>query len=268
MVKKGSLSIEKVNIGEIMNSLLQFLRAIRLAKPQRVAMSRVDAARLVSEPEGESLESDEVVEHLMRGYDNTQQVVQFMDAKAGVVIAMAIGVLALLSGIVSWLYDRSGEEQLLECIVRHPIGLWSTLILGFCSALAGVVSLKFAFKTVRPNGLPKEEHFGILFPVVEKPWENEFAVGYLDEFIRSGTRGALLQDIKRQMLAMGGIVHTKIGRLKSAIGWLLWQTCFLVGFMAMVVAMIVNGCLPTKTDETPKPLKVWLLNPEQRDAQL
>lgn len=207
----------------------------------------------------EPLTFDETLAQMSRGYENTQRVVQFMDAKAGVVIALCLGIFGLTGKLVVSVHTRLGEGVLKS--VDEPLCylIWSMLIVLVGVGYFGFRCLYHSFKSVRPNGLPLPEHFSTLFPVCAAPWENKGAQRYLEKVIDGQTRWYVLDEYRRQLLAMGGIVYQKISSLRTSISALMWQG--LCGFllMAIIGTGIGFGLYPKKVETPRKPIAVSIV---------
>lgn len=206
-----------------------------------------------------SLTFEETVAQMSRGYENTQRVVQFMDAKAGAVIALSIGIFILAGKLVVGVHDRLGEGMLTAHKAPLCCMLWGMTILVLCIGVAGFVCLHLAFRAVRPNGLPLPEHFSTLFPAADKPWNNPTCTTYLRKLVSGESQRFALREFEQQLLAMGGIVYLKIKSLRSAIRALWWQGLF--AFLLLVFIGVVVGCglYPKKVETPQKPVPVIIV---------
>lgn len=202
---------------------------------------------------------EETVAQMFRGYENTQRVVQFMDAKSGAVIALSIGIFILAGKLVVGVHDRLGEGMLTAHKAPLCFMLWGMTALVLCVGIAGFICLHLAFRAVRPNGLPKPEHFSTLFPAAETPWNNLTCTAYLKKVVEGESRQFVLGEFERQLLAMGGIVYLKIKSLRSAIRALWWQGFF--AFLLLVFLGLVAGfgLYPKKVEDAPKPVPVIIV---------
>ena len=182
---------------------------------------------------------DETVSHLVRGYDNTQRVIQFMDAKAGAVVALSLAIFAFVGKVLAWAYGET------DAAVVRQFPCWmvcSLVILGFAILLCGFVSLSFAFKTVRPNHLPDAEAFSTLFPAHSLEGKEE-AKRRLRPIVAGTDCGFVVDEFQRQLLAVGVIVHRKINWLRVSIQWLWCQGLASVLLGALISWMGVSGFL-------------------------
>lgn len=157
----------------------------------------------------------ETIEHLNRGFEHTQRVAQFMDAKASGVIAFCIAVFAFIANVVAWVYGVSGSGCLTKwdepCSwvrgILAVLVVWTTFQGGMC--------LYRAFSAIRPNGLPSRERFTTLFPVMEKASKQKDAVDYLDRLVAGESRKFVLREFNNQLLDMGGIIYFKIAEVQE-----------------------------------------------------
>ena len=186
---------------------------------------------------------------MLQGYENTQRVIQFMDAKAGVVIALSLTLFAFVGKVVSWAFEKTDPEGLvlLPCWMK-VFGL----MLGLAIFVSGFWCLDRAFKTVRPNGLPKPEFFSTLFPALKDAWADPVAIRYMDKVVAGEDQGFVLGEFKGQLLAVGGILFVKIKWLRFSIRLLWFQGLFSVLFGALISYDAVFGMLektpPSKSD--------------------
>ena len=192
---------------------------------------------------------DETVAQMSRGYENTQRVIQFMDAKAGAVVALSLAIFAFAGKVASWAYEKTDAEAIgqLPCWLK-VFGVF--IGLGIC--LTGFFCIRDAFKTVRPNGLPSKEAFSTLFPAHDGAAGKENAEKYLAAIAAGKTQGDALDEFKRQLVAVGGIVYNKIMWLRDSIWWLRCQgvTALALGMLiawAAVSGGLVKTPVPTKT---------------------
>jgi uncharacterized membrane protein YhdT len=238
-----------------MNSLLRLLLGA-------FAGSGVSTGAANSEPAPkEGFESvtkltfEETVAQMSRGYENTQRVIQFMDAKAGAVVALSLAILAFVGKVTAWAYEKTDAEALwhLPCWLQ---------IFGILFGLGVCVScfccIREAFKTVRPNGLPSKEAFSMLFPAHDGADGRTNAVNYLSVVASGTTQGFAIDEFKRQLVAVGGIVYNKIMWLRDSIWWLLWQGVTALVLGILIVWAAVSGVLiktPVSVTD-PAPVKV------------
>ena len=202
---------------------------------------------------------DETLGQMSRGYENTQRVVQFMDAKAGAVIALCLGIFILTGKLVVGVYDRLGEGMLISHRAPLCFMIWGMIILVIGVGASGFICLHHAFKSVRSNGLPLPEHFSTLFPAGNQPWKDEKAKRYLEKVVRGESRWFVLDEYRRQLLAMGGVVYLKISSLRTAIRALWWQGLFSFLLLAFIGAVVGFGWYPKKTEQPANPLPVTIV---------
>lgn len=204
------------------------------------------------------LSFDQTVSHLVRGYENTQRVIQFMDAKAGAVVALSLAIFAFVGKVLAWAYGET------DATVIGQFPCWvvcALVILGFAILACGFVSLSFAFKTVRPNHLPDAEAFSTLFPAHSLDGKEE-AKRRLRPIVAGTDCGFVVDEFQRQLLAVGEIVHRKINWLRTSIQWLWCQGLASVLLGALISWMGVSGLL-VKAD--PKP-DAGMVDPASVDA--
>ena len=183
---------------------------------------------------------EETRAQMLQGYENTQRVIQFMDAKAGVVIALSLALFAFVGKVISWAFEKTDPEALVHLPCWMKV---SGLLLGLGIFVSGFWCLDRAFATVRPNGLPKPEFFSALFPALEKAWADPVAIRHLDRIVAGENRSFVLGEFKKQLLAVGGIVFMKIKLLRFAIRLLWFQGLLSVLCGALISYGAVFGML-------------------------
>jgi hypothetical protein len=197
---------------------------------------------------------EETAAQMQRGYENTQRAVQFMDAKAGAVIAFSLAIFAFVGKLIAWIYGVVGAGLLAGWEAPHCCILGTLVVLLFGEVVLGGLCLYRAFMTIRPNGLPQPEHFTTLFPAMENAWDQPKAVEYLNRVVAGENRDFMLGEFKQQLLAMGGIVYLKIKRLQQSITALCWQ-----GLFAILIGLLIGGSaglgwLPQAQSVAPPPV--------------
>jgi hypothetical protein len=191
---------------------------------------------------------------MVRGYENTQRVIQFMDAKAGAVVALSLAIFAFVGKVSAWAFEKSSAEAMralpgcLACLL---------VILGIGVLVCGFISLNYAFWTVRPNHLPDWGAFSTLFPAHSKD-EKFRAEDYLKPVVDGVNRAYVIDEFRRQLLAVGEIVHRKINWLRTSIQWLWWQGLVAVVFSGVIWGMGIFGKIP---EEQPKPAAAGAVAP-------
>jgi hypothetical protein len=183
---------------------------------------------------------EETRAQMLQGYENTQRVIQFMDAKAGAVIALSLALFAFVGKIVSWAFEKTDTEALVHLPCWMKVSL---LLLGLGIFVSGFWCLDRAFRAVRPNGLPKPEYFSTLFPALKEAWADPVAIRYLDQVIAGENQGFVLREFKMQLLAVGGIVFMKIKWLRFSIRLLWFQGLFSVLLGALISYGAIFGIL-------------------------
>ncbi|MCU0796695.1 MAG: hypothetical protein MUF31_12270 [Akkermansiaceae bacterium] len=184
------------------------------------------------------LSFDETVSQMARGYENTQRVIQFMDAKAGAVVALSIAIFAFVGKVFAWAFEEWDAVAM-----RTLPGIFCVLlILGILVLGCGFLSLTYAFLTVRPNHLPNSEAFSTLFPAHSEDGEDE-AKRRLRPIVAGADCEFAVDEYRRQLLAVGKLVHRKINWLRISIHWLWCQGLASVLFGCVILWMGISGRL-------------------------
>lgn len=211
-------------------------RNVRNTPPSAIALP-VDESDLKVDgfDPGAKLSFAETIEHLNRGFEHSQRVAQFMDAKASGVIAFCLAVFAFIANVVAWVYGVSGSG----CLTKwNEPSTWVHGVLALLvvwAAYHGGKCLYRAFSIIRPNGLPTQEGFTTLFPVREQAAKHEQAVAYLNRFVQGESRQFVIKEFNSQLLAMGGIIYFKIAELQKSITHLRIQ-----GILAVIIGGVVG----------------------------
>lgn len=215
-----------------MNAFFRFLLGNTAAESDK------PVANAFFSPE-EKLTFDETVSQMSRGYENTQRVIQFMDTKAGAIVALSLAIYAFVGKVAAWAFEKTDATVL----KAFPCLLMCVLIfLGLAVMVCGFVSLIYAFKTVRPNPLPDWQAFSTLFPAHDKNYEGK-AREKLKPMVMGATCGFVVDEYQNQLVAIGQIVHRKINWLRISIDWLRWQGLASVLLICVIAGMAFSGHL-------------------------
>lgn len=207
----------------------------------------------------EKLSFEATIAQLSRGYENTQRVIQFMDAKAGAIVALCLAIFVLTGKLVVGVHDRLGEGMLTSHQAPVSFMIWGMTGLVAAVGITGFASLHYAFRAVRPNGLPEPKHFSTLFPAAREPWTNADLTAYMDNVVAGQDQHFVLDEFRRQLLAVGDIVYRKIEALKTAI-WILWLQGLFSFFLLFFIGLVVGfGWYPKKADVPPQPVPVTIV---------
>lgn len=190
---------------------------------------------------------EETVAQMSRGYENTQRVIQFMDAKAGAVVALSLAIYAFVGKVLAWAFEKTDATVLkgFPCWVVYIL-----VVLGLAIMVSGFASLTYAFWTVRPNPLPSWGAFSTLFPAHGKDDESK-ARAKLNPIVAGATCGFVVAEFENQLVAIGQIVHRKINRLRSSINWLWLQGLASVLLGSLIAEMAVSGKLIKSVPSAP-----------------
>ncbi len=242
----------------------QFIRSL-LGGFEQAASGQQPRLQAEERPQGlvptEKLSFEATIAQLSRGYENTQRVIQFMDAKAGAVIALCLAIFVLTGKLVVGVHDRLGEGMLTSHQAPVSFMIWGMTGLVAAVGITGFGSLHYAFKAVRPNGLPQSEHFSTLFPAARQPWANPRLAAYMDNVVAGEDQHFVLDEFRRQLLAVGDIVYRKIEALKTAISILWLQGLFSFLLLVFIGLVVGFGWYPKKADVAPESLPNTIVSP-------
>lgn len=231
-----------------MNSLLRVLLGAFAGSGVSPSAASSEVVPKVGFDPATKLTFEETVAQMSRGYENTQRVIQFMDAKAGAVVALSLGILAFVGKVTAWAYEKTDAEAI--CRLSCWLQVFGVLF-GFGVCLTCFCCIRDAFKTVRPNGLPSQDAFSTLFPAHDGAAGKENAEKYLAAIAAGKSQGDSLDEFKRQLVAVGGIAYSKIMWLRDSIWWLRWQGVASLALGMLIAWAAVSGGLV----KTPVPIK-------------
>jgi hypothetical protein len=213
-----------------MNSLFRLFFGSRNSEGVEMVNTPETSSSSSSYRPEEKLTFEETVSHLARGYENSQRVIQFMDAKAGAVIALCLAIFALVGKMVGWAFGAGAVTafQALSCWEKCSLA-----VAAFAIILCGFGTLSFAFKTVKPNPLPGWDAFAALFPAHAKR-HVLMAKERLNPFLLGADQGDVVREYEAQLIAVGQLVHGKIAWLRLSV-WFLWGQGLASGILGAVI---------------------------------
>jgi hypothetical protein len=171
------------------------------------------------------LSYEERVQHFTAGYDNSQSIARFLDAKASAVIGIIPVVLGLSIGVLNWLGPLLGYQDYKDVIgMGLPIFIWPLCVATFAwLGFEAFTAVRSAFNAISPR--VKIAPPSVLFPY---RYEGEDADDTIEErdtsyrsrvryFTRDAKQSDAIEDHRRQLVQMSMIVRAKIDDVKSAV---------------------------------------------------
>jgi hypothetical protein len=156
---------------------------------------------------------------------------------------------SVLTGkLVVGVHDRLGEGMLTSHHAPVSFMIWGMTGLVGAVGITGFISLHYAFRAVRPNSLPQTEHFSTLFPAAKQPWSNPSLTAYMDRIVAGENQHFVLDEFRRQLVAVGDIVFRKIAALKTALTILWLQGLFSFLLLVFIGLVVGFGWYPKKAD--------------------
>lgn len=190
----------------------------------------------------------ETVDLMTRGHENTQRTIQFMDTKAGAVVALSLAIYAFIGAVAKWAFEQTDPTAIsnLPTWIQLSCGVLGFLILAF-----GFISLIYVFDTVRPNQIPGWGAFSTLFPAHDRDDKNavKMAKSYMNEITSGISCGRSLEEIEKQLLVVGQLVYAKIHYLRKAVIFLFFQGMAATILGLIILGLAVSGQL-VKTEKT------------------
>lgn len=183
----------------------------------------------------------EGIKHAESGYKNSQDIIKFIDTKAGVIAGFAfVGIGVVLQGVKEFLAFRKDTQDLIvEIFKQHPTCAIVIFISSFLSSATGVCCMWFVVRcvTARPRRIASKTKHTILFP----HWDERKDYGYAREYYEKLERGLTHKEIAveygDQLLNVGAILYKKIKYLRCAAHTFLGQL-----FLLALTGAIISFC--------------------------
>ena len=196
---------------------------------------------------------EQTLGHAKDGYQNTQEVIRFVDTKTAFVTGLSTLAAGALVAVVKWVIEADGESRpnMTQIAKSHPTLATYFYILVALSLCVALLCLVAAVGSVIARSRPKhlENKFTVLFPTY-KYAERREACRTIEEKLRGMTTADVLSEYEDQLRIVGMIVGMKLKHIRYACYALLAQlVCFLIAG-AVLTYMIVN------TAPQPKPHRV------------
>lgn len=156
------------------------------------------------------------LEHVKAGYTHTQEVIRFIDTKAGALLGLAAIITFFPLYLIQWLLDHPEGMKiclsLAENWAKASYGIWVCFVAGLA---CGIISVWLTVDCVIPRGRGNAKAT-VLFPVTFDPTE----VALLGRKLRQGfTPNGILDEYETQLTRSGYILGAKIRKLNRAAFW-------------------------------------------------
>ena len=178
---------------------------------------------------GDDANADPTLGHARDGYAQVQEVIRFVDTKAGVLLGLVVLVTLVPVHAVQWI--AGDAERLKACIELSRVWLfsaWGIFGLSVAGLVLGEASLWMAMECVAPRGRGPAKA-SVLFPVTTDAKE----LANIGRKLKRGmTAGDILGEYEDQLKRSGMILAIKMRRL----GWAAF--CFKMQMAAYVGASI------------------------------
>ncbi len=170
------------------------------------------------------LEYQERIDHLKAGYDNTQNVVRFLDTKASAVVAGATAVFGLNVALIKWFFSfvHSYYEKVEHWCDFWFAPLWLMLVpAGFMSYYL-FRALRHAYLTLIPRdtGSSKPSALFPMIPTVDEGSKQDATSARIELYGSNCTHANAIQDYTEQLKQMGRIVFNKMTHCKLSVIYL------------------------------------------------
>jgi len=156
----------------------------------------------------------ENIKHAEHGCRNAQNIIQFVDTKAGVIAGFTfVGLGVVLQGIKEFLcLSKDIQDCLVAAFKLHPA--CATILFGFCviSIGLGILSLWFVVQCVaaRAPRIGLDLKHSTLFPIYHEVHELGRARDHFEKLKRGLTQAEIIQEYEVQLLNLGAILHKKM----------------------------------------------------------
>ena len=186
---------------------------------------------------------DDTVKHAKSGYENAQNVIKLIDAKASILIGLSTLAAGFVISAAKWYIEidpTKGGASFLAAVAKHPALMRWTALLGVLSLVVGLICIGACVWSVvarsRPEGL--QMPFSVLFPIYPQHKEREAA-----DFFRSKLQGMsqaeVLIEYEDQLRVLGLILSKKLKHNRVASVAFLSQLCLLFFTFVLLVAACV-----------------------------
>jgi hypothetical protein len=196
---------------------------------------------LLEDPQGFS-SWETTLRHVETGYRNAQDIIKFLDAKAGAVAGFALVGIGLVLQVVKEFFEAKPEEKepILAMFAQYSFPFLAVAISAIVSLVAGVISIWCVVRciTARPPkdiGLSLKHTF--LFPFCE---DEKTAKEYYKRIHDGLTAKEIAAEYEEQILQVGLIKCKKIKWIRRAANYFLVQLTFLVAGTSVFIVQVLT----------------------------
>lgn len=184
----------------------------------------------------------EGIRHAESGYKNGQDIIKFIDTKAGVIAGFAfVGLGVILQGIKEFLgFSKDIQNFIFANFLEHSICAVVILITSMLSSFCGICCVWLVVRcvTARPRRIASKAKHTILFPYWNEDAEYGFAREHYEKLERGLTHKEIAIEYGDQLLNVGAILHKKIKYQRWA------AHAFLIQFTLLaLIGAIVSSCV-------------------------
>lgn len=189
---------------------------------------------------------DDTLEHAKAGYANAQEVIRFIDTKAGAVIGLATLTMGVPVVTFQWLASQNGWSDFsFHALTRQSH--WPctvAAIAGGFGMIFGVLVIISALLVLRARSPFKKSHITVLFPMYDAKTHITRAHRVFSK-IRSGmSRKEVAREYEMQIRRVGAILDEKACRLNIATKW---YTAQLVAYGIAAISLLAAYSLTLLT---------------------
>jgi len=179
----------------------------------------------------------EGIKHAESGYKNAQDVIRFIDSKAGVIAGFtSVGLGVMMQGIKEFLcLNKDIQDSIVAILKLHPV--CAVVLFTFCvlSIGLGIVCLICVVQcvTARAARMNSKLKHTMLFPFYDATKDLDSARLHFEKLERGLTHKEIADEYGVQLLNVGAILHQKMKFQR-------WATN---AFLAQLVLISVSGAL-------------------------
>lgn len=175
------------------------------------------------------------IKHAEASYKNAQDVIKFIDTKAGVIAGFAfIGIGVILQGIKTLLnLNEEMQTQIVEMSKLHPAYVIILCGASLLSIILGLLCIWYVVRcvTARPPSIASKLKHTILFPIFNENKDYGFARSYFEKIEAGLTPREIAEEYSAQLLNVGAILYKKIMLQRRAA----------MVFLAQLVGLAITG---------------------------
>jgi hypothetical protein len=194
-----------------------------------------------------STEDTRTLEHAKAGYSNAQEVIRFLDSKAGALIGLSSVTTGLGLVVLKWFIELNERSPLSiqTLTIKHPEYIYSAGIVTIVGILLGSIAILCCLHGLNARSPFRDRRDGRRPPVLFPMYNPDRHLRLAHESFAKITAGMSERDIageyEQQLKRVGAILHEKIACLRYAVKLMEYQVAlFILAFLLLVLAKYVQ----------------------------